>query len=71
MTRLPWSERVPMLAVNPDAATREDVTRLVESRMSTWHTVRDVLCQKLNCTRERADEIAAEICRRLDEEPPR
>lgn len=26
--KLPWSERVNMLSINPDAATRDDVARM-------------------------------------------
>jgi multidrug efflux pump subunit AcrA (membrane-fusion protein) len=31
---LPWSERVPMLSIHPDAATREDVARLAAENMN-------------------------------------
>lgn len=28
MTQLPWSERINMLSIHPDAATRDDVARM-------------------------------------------
>ena len=31
---LPWKERVSMLSINPDAATRDDVTRLAAEVMA-------------------------------------
>jgi len=34
---LPWNERVPMLSINPDVATREDVARMAAELMKTNH----------------------------------
>jgi capsule polysaccharide export protein KpsE/RkpR len=30
---LPWSERIPMLSIHPDAATRDEVARLAAELM--------------------------------------
>lgn len=60
-TKLPWHERVPMLSINPDAATREDVERLASERMNVWCAVIKVVKEKTNCTTVRAHEIAAAV----------
>lgn len=43
MGTLNWSERIPMLSVNPEAATRDDVARLAAELMEA----RRVLCEFL------------------------
>ena len=35
---LPWDERVTMLSINPDAATREDVARMAADLMDFMRT---------------------------------
>ena len=46
MPEIPWNLRVPMLAIHPDAATREDVARLANELLecrgmrSIWRTGR-------------------------------
>jgi len=34
--QLPWDERVTMLSINPDAATREDVADMAAELMEKW-----------------------------------
>ncbi|TXH56293.1 MAG: hypothetical protein E6Q97_06810 [Desulfurellales bacterium] len=36
---LPWKERVAMLSINPDAATRDDVASLADELMIANHKV--------------------------------
>jgi hypothetical protein len=36
-TALPWKQRISMLSVNPDAATRDDVASLAEELMIANH----------------------------------
>lgn len=36
-TALPWKQRISMLSINPDAATRDDVASLAEELMIANH----------------------------------
>ena len=38
--QLPWCERVAMLSIHPDAATREDIARLASELMATKRRLR-------------------------------
>ena len=35
--KVPWSERVPAISINPDMATRDDVARLATEYMEARH----------------------------------
>lgn len=39
ITDLPWIERLNMLSVNPDAATRDDVARMAAELSMLWYNV--------------------------------
>lgn len=60
-TPLPWSERVVMLSVNPDAANRNDVARLAAERMAVYHAVFKVVRREFNATADRASKVAARV----------
>lgn len=39
MSNLPWSERVPMLSINPHAASVDDISRLASELMEVRHSL--------------------------------
>lgn len=60
-TPLPWSERVVMLSVNPDAGNRNDVARLAAERMAVWHAVVKAVRHEFNAAADRASKVAARV----------
>lgn len=45
MNNLPWSERVAMLSIHPDAASREDVARLAAELMEAKHLLAALIAE--------------------------
>lgn len=39
---LPWNERVTMLSINPDAATRDDIARLASELMQANEQIEEL-----------------------------
>ena len=52
MTTLPWNERVVMLSINPDAATRDDVTKMAADLMEAYKTIDNLEQQLGECENE-------------------
>lgn len=42
MNKLTWTERLPMLSINPDAATRHDVARMAAELMECRKCILDL-----------------------------
>ena len=59
--QLPWTERINMLAVNPDAATRDDVAMLAAERNDL-----EILLRKVPMTRHETalGKLHTKECRR-------
>ena len=38
MSKLPWSERVPLFSIHPEAASPEDISRLASELMESRHS---------------------------------
>lgn len=60
---IPWSERVPMLSIHPDSASREDVARLAAELMEANHTLMalKVLLKKIDEAITYESEVQARI----------
>ena len=60
MGNLPWNEKVPVLSINPDMATRDDIARLASELMEA----RQMLAALREGVKRVRQEIVAEIHRR-------
>ena len=63
MSKLPWAERVNMLSINPDAATRDDVASMAAELKEYWMKELDeeIQAELMSALQARHDRVMAEV----------